>query len=131
MARNDLDEVSLESLIADEKAIADLRNRIGSALGPYILDELRVSGEYKRHAERARTKRDEIARSKAASAATLSGSRATGLRLWFFERRLCQSVPEDIEDFARQLGFAHALELDTSLHREWMYLEARRVSQIV
>jgi hypothetical protein len=128
---NDLDAASLESLVASEKGIADLRDRFRTALGPHILDELRVSGEYKRLAERARMKSDKLDGAGVASAATAPGSRPIDLRLWFFEQRLRRPLPENFEDFARRLGFALAADFDAALHREWMYLETRRAGRDV
>ena len=99
MARNDLDVVSMERLIADQAGFAILRDRSSAALEPYILDELRLSGAYERLVERARRKSDALAgRARAPSA-----SQTLALRLWYFEHRLRRPLPDDVEDFARRL----------------------------
>jgi len=123
MALNDLGAASLESLVADEKSLKDLRDRSRVALEPYILDELRLNGAYQRLAERALKKADALAAAEAATTATLSGPRVVGLRLWYFEQRLRRPLPDDVLEFARRLGFARAEDFDAALHRERRYLE--------
>ena len=51
-----------------------------------------------------------------------SGS-AHSLRLWYFEQRLRLAPPDDVEDFARRLGFADAADFDAALLRERLYLD--------
>ena len=118
MARNDLDAASLERLIADEKALEDLGDRSRGALDPLIVDVLRLSGDYERLAERARKKGEALAASEAANAQAPKGARVIALRMWFFEQRLGRSLPDDVEAFARRLGFADAAAFDLAVHRE-------------
>jgi hypothetical protein len=128
MAQNDLDATSLERLVADETAVRDLRERSSSGLAPYIVDELRLSGAYERLAERARKKSDAIAATRAAFG--MASSRPPLLRLWFFEERLGQPLPEDIGTFARRLGFANAAQFDDAVQRERQFLEAEAGDKI-
>ena len=53
-------------------------------------------------------------------------SHAIALRLWFFEQRLRLSMPDDVEDSARRLGFGSAAALDSALQRERSFLEIGR-----
>jgi hypothetical protein len=122
MARNDMNTVSLENLICNETYLKDLRDRSTGALEPFLLDELRLSGAYERLAERARKKNDALRAIEASTAGTPGVSHIV-LRLWFFEQRLKCSVPDNIEDYARQHGFANAAALDAMLQRERLYLE--------
>ena len=108
MARNDLDAASLEHLIGNETYLKDLRGRSTGALEPFLLDELRLGGAYERFAERARKKNDALAALAAGAASAPSGSRVIALRLWFFEERLRQPLPDDVEACARRLGFTGA-----------------------
>ncbi len=124
MARNDLDAASLERLVADEAAVRIMRDRSRGALESYIVDELRLSGAYERLVERARKKSVALAASDARTNTTPPSSRTLPLRLWFFERRLRRPLPDDIEHFARRLGFADAAHFDAAVHRERLYLDA-------
>jgi hypothetical protein len=45
------------------------------------------------------------------------------LRLWFFQRRLGQPVPDDIAGFIRGLGFATLADFDSALRREILYVQ--------
>jgi hypothetical protein len=129
MARNDLDAVSMERLIADQAGLAILRERSSAALEPRILDELRLSGAYEQLVERARRKSDVLAAMPAGRAGAPSGSQALALRLWYFEERLRLQLPDDVEDFARRLGFAVGADFDTALLRERLYLNAQGAGQ--
>jgi hypothetical protein len=122
MARNDLDAVSMERLIADQAGLAILRDRSSVALEPRILNELRLSGAYERLVERARRKSDLLAAMPAGRAGAPSGSQALALRLWYFERRLRRPLPDDVEDFARRLGFTDVADFDAALLRERLCL---------
>ncbi|MGO9420941.1 TfuA-like protein [Roseiarcus sp.] len=126
MARNDLDAVSMERLVADEAGLAVLRDLSSGALEPFLIDELRLTGAFERLAERAREKSDVLAARFAGSAGAPSGSQALALRLWYFERRLGRPPPDDVEDFARRLGFADAADFDAALLRERLYLDEQR-----
>ena len=43
------------------------------------------------------------------------------MRAWYFERRLDQPLPDDIDAAARELGFADRADFDRALRREWLY----------
>lgn len=129
MARNDLDVVSMERLVAHEASLAILRDRSSAALEPFLIDELHLSGAYERLVERARRKSDVLAAVLAGKAGAPSGSQALALRLWYFERRLRRPPPDDVEDFARRLGFADAADFDAALLRERLYLDERETDQ--
>jgi hypothetical protein len=129
MARNDLDAVSMERLIADQAGLANLRECSSAALEPRILDELRLSGAYEQLVERARRKSDLLAATPAGRVGAPSGSQALTLRLWYFEERLRLQLPDDVEDFARRLGFAGAADFDAALLRERLYLNAQGAGQ--
>ena len=126
MARHDLDAASLERLLADETSVKNLRDRSRGALEPFLLDELRLGGAYERLAERARKKSDALEALEASPKNGFPESHAIALRLWFFEQRLRLSMPDDVEDSARRLGFGSAAALDSALQRERSFLEIGR-----
>jgi hypothetical protein len=129
MVRNDLDVVSMERLVADEASLAILHDRSSAALEPFLIDALRLSGAYERLVERARRKSDVLAAKLAGRAGPPSGSQALALRLWYFERRLRRPLSDDVEDFARRLGFADAPDFDAALLRERLYLNEQEADQ--
>jgi hypothetical protein len=124
MAKNDLDQNALESLIEDEANANALRERAGRALEPHLLGELQLSGAYPRLAERARKKGETIAALAPAGAGGAGKSSVFALRLWYFEERLRRAMPDDIQGFLRQVGFADAAAFDAALQREWSFLKA-------
>jgi hypothetical protein len=120
MAANDLDPVSLERMIENEARLEELRRRFERSLETTLLEELRLSGAYARLAERA-VKKQQVA-DRTAEARELTSLLGTTLRLWYFENRLGSPMPDDLEDFARRLGFENIEALDAAVHREWLYL---------
>jgi len=89
-----------------------------------LLDELRLSGAYERLAERARQKKHVLARHGInGTEGRASGPNPAELRLWFFEQRLGRPLPDDMDAFTRELGFAERADFDSALRREWLYLQ--------
>lgn len=122
MSANDLDPASMERLVGDEARLQALRERLGRPSQSALLGELRLSGDYARHAERARKKQQWLGA--AARPDSVDPMARLRSRLWFFERRLGGSMPDDIADFARRIGFETVSAFDAAAHREWLYLEA-------
>jgi hypothetical protein len=123
MKRNLLDEASLQRLIAQEAELQSLSIGSSHSIGPFLLDQMRLSGAYERLADRARHKADALRHLEAddADVPLMFGPDAMQLRMWFFEHRLGRPMPDDPEDFAHGLGLASAAEFDRALWREWMY----------
>src|SRR5262249_31755971 len=110
-----LDPTSLESLI-DEQSRLELLAKTFS-LDRALLDEMHLSGAYERLAGRARQKQQAIA------AHDVDASPAPALlRLWFFEQRLGRAMPDDLDSYSHELGFATLADFDSALRREWIYL---------
>lgn len=126
MARNDLNSASLERLIGDETSVKNLRDHARGALQPFVVDELRLNGAYEQLAERARKKSDALGALEDNITGVPSGSGVLALQLWFFEERLGRALPDDVEEGARQLGFANAASLDAAVQRERSFLEIGR-----
>jgi hypothetical protein len=120
--RNDLDAASLEHLIADSVHANAAAELPGDALDRYLLDELRINGAYERLAARARQKRQTLSVDASDGGEHMPSPAA--LRLWFCQRCLNSEMPEDMEAFARALGFAQLADHDGALRREWLYLRA-------
>jgi hypothetical protein len=122
--RNHVDASSLDRLIEDEA-------RAESAIGPthswidqHLLDELRLSGAYERMAQRAREKQKQLeapAQDHVEPTSIVANSTSLSLRLWFFEQQLGRPIPDNIDAFVLELGFAEVQDFDDALRREWSY----------
>jgi hypothetical protein len=120
LADNDLEAGRAEWLLRQE---AQLRATLSGAMPvDRLLDELRLRNDYARFAARARCKQD-LLRTLGLDHPTPEngGVMPAQLFAWFFERRLGQPLPDDIEAAARELGFANRAELHRALLREWLY----------
>jgi hypothetical protein len=121
--RNDLDERSFARLLLEDAQLRSVGEAADPLLAPFVLDELRLSGTYESLADRARDKAKRldgpnVGGKKAGNAA---GPEALQIRMWYFSQRLGQTLPEDIDGYARMLGFAGAAEFDRAVRREWLY----------
>jgi hypothetical protein len=121
MSANDLDPPELEALIKDEAKIEALRDRIGRSIDAYLLDALRLSGDYPRLADRARRKQQALAAA-AQSAARPNALESAALRIWRFEKGLGKPVPDDLGPYVARLGFADLAAFDLALYRERVFL---------
>jgi hypothetical protein len=120
---NAIDSGRLERMVDEEAQLEATAALAAPALPAQLLDELRLRNEFTRFAERARGKHEFL--------------EAHGLdhpdpddpylappavvRAWYFERRLNQPLPDDIDAAARALGFADRADFDRALRREWLY----------
>jgi hypothetical protein len=121
---NDLDESSFERLVETEAhrhAIAGTDRRL---LEQYLLDELRLSDQYRQLAERARDKAEKLGSRLEGSARGLPNT--AQLRTWYFEQCLGGAIPEDVGSFAKSLGFSTPAELDRALLQEFVYTRLAR-----
>jgi hypothetical protein len=127
LVANDLETDSFERLIEDEAQLETLARALDSSLEQALLDELRLSGHFERLAKRAAEKKDAL--TQIASHVTWdyeTGPSTIALRLWFFEQHLSRQMPDNVEDFARALGFSTVVDFDSALQREWLYLQFQR-----
>jgi hypothetical protein len=97
---------------------------MGRALNSFLLDALRLNGDYPRLAERAWHKQEALAAAGHADARP-TGVASAALRIWFFEQRLGRAVPDDMADFSARVGFADASAFDRALNRERLFLSLR------
>ena len=92
-----------------------------------ILDQLRSDGRYAELAGKAEDKRHYF---------ETSGTPEMGpkelplsppaLRAWHFERKGHQSMPDDIDDYIRRIGFSTLESFDRALRREYLYVIGKR-----
>jgi hypothetical protein len=121
---NAIDGRHLARLVEDEARLEAIRARAAPSLQDHLLDELRLRDDFARLAARARSKQAFL-EAQGLEPSAPDGPHpapAAALRAWFFEQRLQQRLPDDIDAAARELGFADRTDLDRALCREWLYL---------
>jgi hypothetical protein len=118
----DLDAARLEQLIADEALLERLVREVAGGLDDQLLDDLRLHGDYSGLAARAREKQTLLAAQGLAQPRPEDvGVTPAALLLWYFEHRLGEPVPDDIDAAARAHGFADREHWYRALLREWLY----------
>ena len=123
LAENDINVEEFERLMEDEARLEALKS-LGPVLDRYFLDHLRVSGDYARFAERVRGKQQLLASMGLEEPEPQDiGITPAQLRAWYFETRLGQPMPDDIDGFSRELGFSSRADLDRALVGEYVYCE--------
>jgi hypothetical protein len=123
LAQNHLDLHAFDHLMEDEARLKALEDMTAPLIDQYVIDHLRVAGDYARLAERARDKKDAL-HSKGMGEPELDGLTAFQLVAWYFEQRLAREIPDDIEGYAVKLGFADAAAFHRALWREHFYVSA-------
>ncbi len=118
MAANGLDAAGFEALVEREARLEGLPPPAPREL----LAELRLEGAYSRLRARARRKREALeARGLWNGTPERAGIAPAFLWLWYFERRLGRTVPEDLEGWARHHGFAGTEDFARALLNERSY----------
>ncbi|MDH3597521.1 MAG: hypothetical protein OEM93_22010, partial [Rhodospirillales bacterium] len=122
LAENDTDLAWLERSLEEEAKLEALQTMARPLLDRHLLAGLRLSGEYRRLAERAARKENALAGLGLddPEPGTVGPSPAS-LLAWYFERRLQQPIPEDVVAVARRMGFANTGEFYRALLREFLY----------
>jgi hypothetical protein len=123
LAANGIDGWQLERMIGEEAQLEATAALAAPALSSQLLDELRLRNDFCRFAERARSKQEFLEAHGLDHPDTCDPHLAPPavVRAWYFERRLGQPLPDDVDAAARELGFADRADFDRALHREWLY----------
>ncbi len=118
----DLDERAFEVLLSEEERLAAIDDAVGSALDVHLLNQLRITGDYERLVDRARTKQAWL-KSKGLETPTAKDLGLTPLeiRRWYFRDCLGRPAPDNIEQASRDLGFASLSDFDLALTAEYLY----------
>jgi hypothetical protein len=118
----DLDAPRLEQLIADEAQLDGLVAQATGGLDDCLLDDLRLHGGYPRLAERARDKQAMLAAQGLDRPRPEDvGVTPATLLVWYFEHRLKEPLPDDVDAAACERGFADRDHFYRALLREWLY----------
>ena len=116
LKENGLDATNFEKLLEDEIRL-DMAGSTGRSLDGYILAELQLAGTYPALARRARQKQQVLD----GDARPENRLQIMQARLWYFEDFLNRPVPDDIAQYARELGFAGIEALDRAVLREFTF----------
>ena len=123
MAANDLTVAEIERLMEDEARLEAAAPLLEPALDRPLLDHLRVSGAYQRLADRAKRKQAAIKDLGLSDPEPVDlGLTPIVLALWYFEKRLGQAMPDDLDAFSRALGLAGRAEFYRLIAREYLFL---------
>jgi hypothetical protein len=129
MRLNNLDEVQLAGLLDDEARVQWITSLAAFEATGYYFDHLRVSGEYPRLVERAQRKRTTLAEM-GLEDPTLAdaGLERDELLKWYFEDQLGCSIPADLHQYVKTLGFDGWEAFLRSLLREFCFVQRGRVA---
>ena len=123
LADNDLNRHAFGRLMAGEARLRVLEDMMASQIERYLVDHLRLAGDYVRLARRAREK-ELIIESMGVPTPNLADFTTLELENWYFEQRLGREIPDDVECYAVSLGFADAAAFHLALWRERVFLSA-------
>jgi hypothetical protein len=102
-----------------------LRERFRDEVDRYLVDEVRLSGQYARLSQRARDKQNLLTEKGLDDPAMRdAGLDMTELLSWYFEQRIGRPVPSDLdlEGVLLEIGLADAVALKREALREFLYL---------
>lgn len=117
--RNYLSESEFAELI-DRKATLHRTTEIaGPLIDRHLIDALRLRGQYERLAKRAARKAELVGEADSPTGAADVDIPTFQLILWFFAHRLGRDPPYNLEQFARDQGFADVGAFHRALRREY------------
>lgn len=116
---NQLDQPAFDVMISEEAIRRRLEKMAESLVDEHLLTVLRSRGLYHHIASRGLRKKKLLATYSDEEAA--SNMSTFDLVAWYCEARLERPPPDDIDDFASQLGFANSHELHQAVLREFLY----------
>ena len=116
---NHLDKPAFDVMITEEAIRCRLEKMAESLVDENLLAALRSRGSYHHIASRGLGKKKLLASFSDEQAA--SSMSTFDLVTWYCEARLERPPPDDIDDFASQLGFSSSHELHRAILREFLY----------
>ncbi len=129
MAAQDLTPASYASFLDRLVDLRWAREYFRDEMGRHVVDELRLRGIYRKLVDRAHGKwRALEERGLARAIPSDPGVDEDGLIPWYFEQRLGQAVPEDLDGFLEDAGLASRSALKREALREFLFyrLDSRR-----
>jgi hypothetical protein len=122
MLANGMDEADVKAFMDDHARVDWIKKLAAFEASGYMLDQLRVSGDYARLVARA------LAKQAALTDAVDPGLEPRELTRWYFEGRLGRAVPADVDDYAREHGFENLAAFQDALAREFSFVAGARVT---
>lgn len=124
LERQHLEPTRLEQLILDEASIEASLVELGDRLGQHLLDQLRLSGQYESVAERALAKQRHLKMIGQADPSPVDFPLSPPkLRAWYFGKRRNVPIPDDIDRYARSIGYQDRQSFDQALRRDFYFKE--------
>ena len=124
---NQLDRPAFDAMITEEAIRSRLEKMAESLVDEHLLTALRARGSYHHVASRGLRKKELLATYSDEQAA--SNMSTPDLVAWYCDVKLECPLPDDIDDFAFQLGFADRIEFHRAIFREFLY-EGAEAAQI-
>ncbi|HET7466922.1 MAG TPA: TfuA-like protein [Candidatus Dormibacteraeota bacterium] len=125
MSANRLNDAQLGALLEDEARVSWIKSVAAFDASGYYLDQLRVAGDYPRLVERARRKQAALAALGLEEATVAdAGTGEAELLRWYFEDRLGQPTPADVDAYCTRLGFTGRVSFMRCLAREYCFVNA-------
>ncbi|MDP5217179.1 TfuA-like protein [Ruegeria sp. 2205SS24-7] len=115
---NDLDESGYEDFLGSAALTDEIRALRADRLEPHMLSAMRWAGNYTDLKARAQAKKAAL---RGVENGAFAGHDRLRLLIWYFEERLRQPVPEDLDEHAQTLGLADREEFCTLVAREFLY----------
>lgn len=113
----DLDRRGFEALLEDDLTVEEVSDRLLPQAAGFIIDELRLRGDYDRLAARARVKQ-------CASATVQKDRELTEDRqaiTWYFTHRMDAPPPDDLDAFARKRGFKDGDDFRRAVRKDYRH----------
>lgn len=127
LRQHHLDDAAFEQMMRNEALLDRFSKDEARQIGAHILDQLRLDGRYAELAAKAEDKRRVLEGSGGQEPGAKNIPLAlTALRAWYFESRCRRPMPDDIDDYARRIGFANLDAFDRALRREYLYVMGKR-----
>ena len=122
MNENGLTRKEFDALMNDEARLRWFHSRTKFASASCLPEQLRISGDYPRLVKRAMAK-DRVLKSHGLKNPCLENADLSEKQLlrWYFEELLHRPVPNDLNSYARDLGFASNNAFRRALLREHLY----------
>jgi hypothetical protein len=122
LTRHDLTRSTYGDLLERQAHFNWLRTRYRNELNRCVADELRHTGDYARIAGRAEEKARLLERhGLAAPSLNDAGLTQSDLFAWYFEKRLNARIPQEIDEFLIEAGFADTAALEQEALRELLF----------
>lgn len=122
LALHDVGEEELRRLMEGQALHAWAVRQMSPRLADRLRDELRLNGAYVELRDRAGNKQRALSEAGLAERSLAElGISAANLMQWYFTERLGLPVPDDLETYAQEIGFAHVHALMRAVLREYCY----------